>query len=144
MKVDIDEQYHILRIVVILLDYYFSSFIFFMKNECAVAIRTLILFSIMTLFMYHSFFVLILANIMKMMPNMRNGQLLRMNDQRGGFGSEVGSLTTPSFIHISEKEIRTNIGSTVTLNCRVQNIRNHTVIIRIIYNYFMRFCMKLL
>ena len=110
-----------------------------MKNECAVAIRTLILFSIMTLFMYHSFFVLILANIMKMMPNMRNGQLLRMNDQRGGFGSEVGSLTTPSFIHISEKEIRTNIGSTVTLNCRVQNIRNHTVIIRIIYNYFMQF-----
>ena len=93
----------------------------------------------MTLFMYHSFFVLILANIMKMMPNMRNGQLLRMNDQRGGFGSVVGSLTTPSFIHISEKEIRTNIGSTVTLNCRIQNIRNHTVVIRIKDNYFIRF-----
>ena len=114
-----------------------------MINECAVAIRTLILFSIMTLFMYHSFFVLILANIMKMMPNMRNGQLLRMNDQRGGFGSEVGSLTTPSFIHISEKEIRTNIGSTVTLNCRVQNIRNHTVVISCIDNYFMRFYINL-
>ena len=76
---------------------------------------------------------------MKMMPNMRNGQLLRMNDQRGGFGSEVGSLTTPSFIHISEREVRTNIGSTVTLNCRIQNIRNHTVVIRIKDNYFIRF-----
>ena len=75
---------------------------------------------------------------MKMMPNMRNGQLLRMNDQRGGFGSVVGSLTTPSFIHISKKEIRTNIGSTVTLNCRIQNIRNHTVVIRIKDNYFIR------
>ena len=99
-----------------------------MKNECRDPSRTTILFSIITLFMYHSFYVLISANIMKMMPNMRNSHFQHMNDRRGGERSiAVGSITAPFFVHLSEKEIKANVGNTVILNCRVQNINNYTV-----------------
>ena len=64
---------------------------------------------------------------MKMMPNMRNSQFQRMNDRRGGDEIEVGSITTPFFVHVKEKEMKASVGSTVILNCRVRNTNNYTV-----------------
>ena len=67
-----------------------------------------------------------------------------MNDRRGGDEIEVGSITTPFFVHVKEKEMKANAGSTVLLNCRVRNTNNYTVynclffilniIMNIIYN----------
>ena len=54
-----------------------------------------------------------------------------MNDRRGGDEIEVGSITTPFFVHVKEKEMKASVGSTVILNCRVRNTNNYTV-----FNYF--------
>ena len=49
----------------------------------------------------------------------------RKYDLDGGiFG---GILHRPSFAHISRTTIEANVGSTVTFNCRVQNIKYYTV-----------------
>ena len=40
---------------------------------------------------------------------------------------EQAEIRTPHFAHLSETKIKANVGSTITLNCRVRNSDNYTV-----------------
>ena len=65
------------------------------------------------------------ANFRRITPNLRSFRVNRMLGLRKGI--EAPEIRNPHFAYVSETKIKANVGSTITLNCRVRNTDNYTV-----------------